>query len=145
MARIPHLYGATFAFILNQENKLLLQQRQNTWYYDGGRQLPSGHIDEGETAIESMRHECLEELGITVHIDESHVFHILHRLNTDRQYFDVGCIITDRSWEIINNEPEKCSQLEWFPLDNIPEHTSPSTIIFIKAYLSGQKYSEYRE
>lgn len=145
MARTPHLYGSSRALIFNQNNEILLSQRQNTWYYDGWRNIPSWHIELGETAIESMRHECLEELGITIDIDISNVFHIINRLASDREYFDVGVSITKRSWEIINNEPEKCSAIDRFALDNLPEYISPSTIKFIEAYKSKEFYSEFRE
>ena len=145
MSRKPHIYWATHAFIINENNQLLLQERQNTWYYDWGWQVPAGHIDDWETAIESMRHECLEELWIIIDIDESNVFHIIHRINKYRQYFDIGVILTKRSWEIINNEPEKCSAIDRFALDNLPEYISPSTIRFIEAYKSKEFYSEFRE
>ncbi len=145
MSRQPNLYWATFALIFNEKNEILLSQRQNTWYYDGGRNLPAWHIEAGETATESMRHECLEELGITIDIDTSHVFHVLHRLSSNREYFDVGISITKRSWDIVNNEPERCSAIGRFALDNLPEYISPSTIRFIEAYKNWIHYSEMRE
>lgn len=145
MSRSAHLYWSSRAFIFNEKNEVLLAQRQNTGYYDGWRNVPSWHIEPWETAIETMRHECLEELGITIDIDTSNVFHIINRLAPDREYFDVGISITKRSWEIINNEPEKCSAIGRFSLDNLPEYISPSTIKFIEAYKSKEFYSEFRE
>ncbi|AKH33321.1 hypothetical protein XF24_00998 [candidate division SR1 bacterium Aalborg_AAW-1] len=145
MSRDPHLYGATYAFIFDNAGKILLQQRQNTGYYDGGRQVPAGHIDDGETASESIRHECEEELGITIKVNENNVFHIIHRINTERQYMDVGVKITERSGEIINNEPDKCSALERFSLDQLPSYISPSTLQFLQALDENTFYSELRE
>ena len=145
MSLTPHLYGATFAFILNEKWEILLQQRKNTGYYDGGRQVPSGHIDDGETALQSITHECLEEIDIDITVDETHIFHIIHRISTNRQYFDIGVMVNQRTGEIKNNEPDKCSALERFALDNLPSYISPITIRLIEAYQSKQFYSEIFE
>ena len=145
MSRIPHLYGATFAFILNEKGEILLQQRQNTWYYDGWRQVPSGHIDDGETALQSIRHECLEEININITVNESNIFHIIHRISTDRQYIDIWVKIDNRIGAIKNNEPEKCSALERFSFDNLPSYISPVTLRLIEAYQNRQLYSEIIE
>ncbi len=51
--------------------------------------MPSGHIDDGETALQSIRHECLEEININITVNESNIFHIIHRISTDRQYIDI--------------------------------------------------------
>lgn len=145
MTRIPHLYGATFALIFNNKSQILLQQRQNTWYYDGWWQLPSWHIDDGESATNSIQHECIEELWIIIQVNEKDVFHVIHRLNSDRQYIDIGFTITVREGEISNKEPDKCSTLERFDCNRLPKYTSPTTLRFIEAYQTKQTYSEILE
>lgn len=145
MSRQPHLYWATFAIIINDDKQILLIQRNNTWYYDGCWDVPAGHIEENETSLESMRHECLEEIGIEIDINESDVFHICHRLSPDREYFDIGILITKRTGDISINEPDKCSALWRFDLQTLPDDITPSTIQFVQAYLSGTSYSEFRQ
>jgi len=49
------------ALILNKKGKLLVCERMHV---NGGWQFPQGGVDEGETAIEALRREVLEEVGI---------------------------------------------------------------------------------
>ena len=107
--------------------------------------MPSGHIDDGETALQSIRHECLEEININITVNESNIFHIIHRISTDRQYIDIWVKIDNRAGEIKNNEPNKCSALERFSFDNLPSYISPVTTKLIEAYQNKQLYSEIIE
>jgi 8-oxo-dGTP pyrophosphatase MutT (NUDIX family) len=88
MSRQPHLYAATYALIFNDDGQVLLLQRANTGYYDEARDFPAGHVDDGETVLESIRHECLEEIGIKVDVSESDVCHVIHVVNDDKQYIN---------------------------------------------------------
>jgi hypothetical protein len=40
-------------------------------------------------------------------------------------------------------EPDKCSDLDWFPLDNLPDNTSDFVRQAIKKILNGVNYSVY--
>ena len=39
--------------------------------------------------------------------------------------------------EPVNREPDKCSAVEWFPLDNLPDDVIPYPLAGIRAYLDG--------
>lgn len=144
MARTPHLYGATFALIVNEKNQILMLQRKNTWYFDWWWMLPAGHIEDGELATESIRHECLEELGITIKVSAQDHIHTLHKITADRQYFDICFRITKRIWIITNQEPEKCSALERFDIDKLPSYITHEAKRFIQAWKDGENFSELR-
>ena len=51
------------AFIFSSDNKLLLGK---TGAYEGYLVVPGGGIDEGETKLEALRREILEETGIDI-------------------------------------------------------------------------------
>ena len=47
------------------------------------------------------------------------------------------------SGEILNTEPDKCDDLRWFPLDNLPVNTIPYIKQAIECYRKGILYSEF--
>lgn len=53
--------------------------------------------------------------------------------------------LTAEKWdgEIRNMEPEKCSDLSWFPLDNLPENTIPYVRQALEHVRNGVTYSEF--
>ncbi len=54
---------AVFVVIRNDNNEILLQQRANTGYLDEYWDLPSGHVEYGESLSESAVREVEEEIG----------------------------------------------------------------------------------
>ncbi len=114
-------------------------ERTNTWYFDGWYCLPAGHIEQWELAFASIQHELEEEIGISVTSNDVKLIHVLHRINDQptgsREYFDLCYVIKSWTWEIINNEPEKCSWLTWFDHDALPEHMWPENKLFVESYI----------
>lgn len=51
-------------FVLNQDNKVLIEKRANKGLTPGKLDLCSGHIDSGEVPTQAMIRELKEELGI---------------------------------------------------------------------------------
>ncbi len=135
------IYIASF-LILTKDKKILLQRRTNTGYEDGNYSLVSGHMEGGETAVQSIIREAKEEIGITLKPNDLQVVHVLHRLSSDREYINVF-LKTDR-WEgeIINAEPEKCDDLRWFLPDELPENMIRGVRFALENIAKGTFYSE---
>jgi len=141
--------SAVFPVILREENgktEVLLARRMNTGYMDGLWDLAgSGHVDEGETASQAVVRECLEELGIAVDPASVTFAHLCHRLglNGARTYYDLYFYVNKYAGALVVAEPDKCSELQWFDVDELPE----DTIVLRRAALShirtGSPYSEY--
>ena len=53
-------------FIFSSDNRLLLGKNRSGGVYEGSFVIPGGGIDEGETKIEALRREMLEETGIDI-------------------------------------------------------------------------------
>ncbi len=115
------IYIAAY-LVLERDGKILLLRRANTGYQDGNYSLVAGHLDWNETAKECIIREAKEEANIVLHPENLDVAHVMHRFAPDREYIDV--YITSSKWEnkIKNMEPEKCSELNWFPTNDLPNN-----------------------
>ncbi len=126
--------------ILKQKGKILLHLRKNTGYCDGMWGLVAGHVEDGESATEGMIREAREEIGIDIHLMQ--VVHIMHR-KTNRLNIDVFFDCQTWQGEIQNREPEKCEQLEFFPLSSLPSNIIDYNAMALRHILEGRFYSEH--
>ena len=112
--------------VLVKDGQILLLKRKNTGYQDGNYSLVAGHLDGAETAKQSIIREAEEEAGIRLKLTDLEVVHVMHRYKPDeREYIDVYLQIDTWEGEVINKEPEKCDELKWFPLDDLPSNMVP--------------------
>lgn len=106
------------------EDQVLLLRRFNTGYEDGNFSVPAGHLDGGEQVIDAAVREAREEVGVTISPDDLAVVGVMHRLSDDERIdFFVAC--TQWAGEPHNLEPEKCDELRWAELDDLPENVIP--------------------
>jgi len=127
--------------ILRKGNEVLLHQRANSSYHNGMYGLVSGHMDGDELGTTAMIREAKEEAGINLTLQDLTFVHIVHRLGRESgiEYIDIFYEAHEWTGEITNVEPHKCSDLSWFPIDNLPENTIP----VIKNVLASVKINEY--
>lgn len=128
--------------LLIKDGKIVLLKRANTGYEDGKYGLIAGHADGNETATEAMIREAREEAGIEIKPHDLEFKLVMHR-KTDRE--QVGFFFTARAYkgEPRNAEPEKCSELAWFDLNNLPENIIPYIRKSIEFLDSGINYYEF--
>ena len=112
------LKSAVHLFIIHDGNILLLR-RFNTGYQDGNYSVVAGHLNGGEKVISAAIREAQEEAGILIQEKDVEIVQVMHRLSDDER---IDFFVTVFAWEenIINNEPDKCDDLRWFPLDQLP-------------------------
>jgi 8-oxo-dGTP diphosphatase len=128
--------------ILAKDGKVLLLRRFNTGYEDGSYGLVSGHADGNERATDAMCREALEEAGLVIKPKDMKFVHFMHRsLNDER----ADVFFTADKWkgEPKNMEPDKCDDLSWFPLDNLPPNTIAYINEVIEGFQKGIYYSEF--
>lgn len=114
--------------ILQRGNEILLARRFNTGYADGMYQMPSGHLERDEYPVEAAKREVEEEVGITVHLEDLEFVHASFRINRADDagdYMDFFFRVTRWEGEPTNAEPDKCDEVRWVPIDDLPENTVP--------------------
>ena len=114
--------SSVYLIIRNKNNDILLQRRQGTKLWPGFLALPAGHIDEGENAYDAIIREAKEELGIEILLENIIDTFVVSRRNKSLPpYYDVYFEVSSYKGNIKINEPEKCSELVWCNIDNLPE------------------------
>ena len=134
---IPAVY-----LVLIKENKILLSRRYNTGYFDSYYSLPAGHLDGGETLKQAMVREAKEETGIILEPTDLELIHTMNRRIPSNERIDF--FFTAKKWqgEPKIMESDKCDDLSWFELNNLPGNTIPYIEQVIKFFLNNITYSE---
>jgi len=131
--------------VLIKNNKILLQRRFNTGYEDGKYSIVAGHVDKGETFTEAIIREVKEETGIILQAEDLSVVHVMNRNIQNNERIDIFFIAEKWTGNIENKEPNKCDDLSWFDLNDIPNNVIP----YIKEAINHIKdkviYSEFSQ
>lgn len=107
--------------LLLRGTELLLTKRRGG-AFDGMWHLPSGKLDTGENVLTAAARETAEEIGVLITPDALTHVHTLH-VNGSGPEPRLGLFFTASTWigEPSNREPEKCSGLGWFDLNELPD------------------------
>lgn len=131
--------------IPSRNNKVLLSRRFNTGYHDGEYSLVAGHLDGGETLAQAMIREAKEEADIDIHEKDLKIVHTQHRICHDVEYIDFH--LTTEKWagEPKVMEANKCDDLRWFPVDDLPQNTIPYIRTVFENIAARIPFSEWKE
>lgn len=121
--------------------RVLLGQRQNTGWADGQLGLPSGHLEDGESATAGTAREAEEEVGVTVKTDDLRLVHVMHH-RTDSGRVALFFEANDWSGEITNREPDKCAGWEFVDPANPSAQLVPYIADAFGRIAAGEFYSE---
>ncbi len=128
---------------LTRYDQILLLRRFNTGYEDGNHSVIAGHLDGGETVLEATRREAREEAGIELDLATTSVVQVMHRLSTDSERIDYFLVADRWTGDITNREPDKCDELRWFPIDDLPPNTVPYVAFAIAAWRAGTPFTAF--
>lgn len=133
----------TSHLILIKDNKILLLRRFNTGFEDGNYSVVAGHLNGNETFIQAMIREAREEAGIGLKPDDLDVVHVMHRKCPGEERIDF--FIKAKKWkgEPKIMEPNKCDDLSWFALNDLPENIIPYLKQAIENIMNNTIYSEH--
>ncbi|HEX2859547.1 MAG TPA: NUDIX domain-containing protein [Alphaproteobacteria bacterium] len=127
--------------VLEQGDQIFLMRRANTGYLNGYYSLPAGHLEEGETLVDTAVREAHEEAGITINPANITFAHTLF-YQGERTYtqFYFSC----KTWQgqPHNAEPAKCDDAQWFDKNNLPEKTVPEVKQALHHIARGEKFSQ---
>lgn len=144
------LVGAVHLLLIRAdrgEQEVLMLCRFNTGYADGNYSVPAGHIEPGESATAAMVREAAEEIGTLIHPDDLELVHVMHRrsMGTDCMNSERVDFFFEASGQGVapqNLEPDKCDDLQWFPVAGLPANTVEYVRWAIGHYLICGRYSE---
>lgn len=104
--------------------------------------LPAGYIDSGEDAYEALIRETKEELGINILCDDIvDTFVVCRRNKSISSYYDVYFEVSKYDGTIQVMEPDKCSELVWVDINNLPNDMIDFEKIAIINNQKGIKFS----
>lgn len=128
--------------LLIKDGKVLLAKRANTGWGDGLYAMVGGHMDGDETIKQAMIREAKEEIGITLFEDDLKIVGVSH-VKHDRELILYYLTATKFDGKIVNNEPNKCDDVRFFNLDDLPENIIETDFGAINSYLSGECFPEF--
>jgi len=109
------------ALIVDEAGRVFLAQRGPHAKNERGLwEFPGGSVEFGETLVAALQREMREEFGIEIQVEEllDVVDHIL--TEEGQHWISPTFLCWIQSGEPQIREPEKCSQIGWFFLDETP-------------------------
>ncbi len=135
-AGLDYIGVSAGALIVNDKGKILLCKRSMKARNEKGKwEAPGGQVHFGETREAAIKREIKEELGIDIEI-----IRVLHTtdeiLERDKQHWvpTTFLVKVKRNQVLKILEPEKCDEIGWFSLDNLPSPISYITSLDLKEY-----------
>jgi len=126
--------------------ELLLQQRYNTGYSDGMWDCAAvGHVEANESMKMAVIREAREELGINIDIKEINFATLTHKREplTGNTYYNAYFVVTVYEGDPKIKEPEKCSCLKWFDVNELPIDFIAERKQALQNYINNISYDEF--
>ncbi len=143
MKHLHAMIPATY-IILRKGNQILLSRRHNTGFSDGMFSLPAGHVEEGETFSLAAIREAKEEIGVAIAPADLKPLHIKQQSRSDgHPGIAVFFLVEHWQGEPFNVEPNKCSELLWADLTDLPHDLLHYVKVCVERGLKGDFYSEW--
>lgn len=129
----------------SNKRQILLQKRKNTGYMDNMYDAcASGHLDPNETILKAVKREALEEIGINIEEKDLELVLTYHASEEANgiEYLRFYFVAKKYSGELKICEPNKCSELIWCDIDNLPINTIWHFKNAVNTYSKGNNYCE---
>ena len=137
-------FPATVHLFFFRENKILLLRRFNTGFRDGEYSVPAGHLEGGETVMEAAAREGEEEAGVKIELSDMTFSTVMHRIEDDER---VDFFVVAHKWEgePFNAEPDKCDDLQWVNINDLPANMVPYVRQALENHLNNVPFDEYKQ
>ena len=131
--------------IFRKQGKIAFVLRKNTSWMNNYYGLPSGKVEEGESFSQAAALEAKEEVGVRLAPKNLRPLLTVHRVADDetRHWVDVYFEADEWEGELVNAEPDKHSEVEWFHPNDLPDNVIPHVKHALEQIESGRTYSEY--
>jgi 8-oxo-dGTP diphosphatase len=139
---IRALFPVTVHLFFFRGNQVLLLRRFSTGYRDGEYSVPAGHLDGGETVMSAAAREAQEEVGVKIGVSDMIFSLVMHRIEDDER---VDFFVHVRKWqgEPFNAEPDKCDDMAWVDINNLPNNTIPYVKRALYNHLNRIQFDEF--
>ncbi len=136
------LIGA-YLILINNKGEILLS-KSNSGQLKGCYSLVAGHTETGENVFEAIIREAKEEANISLLKEHLKVVAVVHRPNANykggkQDIIDFFIKAKIYEGELKNNEPEKCSELAFYPLNKLPQNL----LLHVKKVIEDKEKSFY--
>ena len=128
--------------LMNGPDQILLLRRFNTGHEDGNYGVVAGHVEADEEVVAAAIREAKEEAGIHIRPADIEVVGVMHRnAGISRVSFFLVC----RKWcgNIVNAEPDKCDDLSWHSIHDLPGNMVTCIRQGLKNYRNGTYYDGF--
>jgi mutator protein MutT len=126
--------------IVDDEGRLFLARRGPQAANERGLwEFPGGSVEFGERCVDALRREIQEEYGVEIEVG-SLLDVTDHLLPEEGQHWlspSYVCRIVSGDPTI--REPDRCSEIGWFTLDELPEDLTEITRANLRNYQARQK------
>ncbi|RJO79367.1 NUDIX domain-containing protein [Nocardia panacis] len=138
---MPHATVVDVLLLLTRDDTVLLARRRNTGYADGQWNLPSGKLEQHEHVIDAMLRETREEIGLSLSPNDIRMVTSIH-YRAPEGHARIGFVFhaDGQNMNPVNQEPEKCSALDWFPMNELPDPIVPYTAAAIEMFCAGIQF-----
>lgn len=125
---------------IDNKKNILLMKRKNTGSDDGMYELPGGHLEANEDLYEAMIREVKEELLIDLKKEDIKLIYLMHHYTGERLNFIFTTNTKDLEPKI--GEPNKCEELIWVDINNLPTNTTKKVKLTIKDIINNINYNK---
>lgn len=125
------------AIIINDEGQLFMAKRGSKVTNEAGLwEFPGGSVEYGERLRDALRREIKEEFDIEIEVGPllDAVDHILPE--EGQHWVSPTFICRVKSGEPRILEPDKCDEICWYSLEEIPENVTKVTQVNLEDYRS---------
>jgi len=123
--------------------EILLQLRKSTGYMDGYYDLgASGHLEEDESVKGAVIRESLEEANIKVEANNLKLVTVYDEKSNGLTYLRFFFHTEIYKGKISICEPDKCAEIAWYSLENLPTNVIPHVGRAIENYKNSINYDE---
>jgi 8-oxo-dGTP diphosphatase len=138
-------FPVTVHLLFFREGQILLSRRFNTGYADGQYSVPAGHLDGGETVMDAAAREAEEEVGIKLEADDMTFSTVMHRMegNKEDERVDFFVHVHQGQGEPFNAEPDKCDDLCWVDVHQLPVNVVPYVRQALGNHLAKVPFDEF--
>jgi len=128
--------------IQNNEGLVLLGLRKGS-HGAGEWSFPGGHLEMGETILETAKRETKEETNLDINKFELiSVADEMRYLTSDgKHYLNIGVKGLYEGGKLVVMEPDKCEKWEWFNINDLPTNLFEGTELVINNFKNRTIYN----